>query len=111
MANRASVVFDPAATSPARLIETIRSSGYDALLPRLDAPTPKTSPPGALSIEASGRAWVTLAAGAAAMLLAMPLDSGMGPLGHSLMRLTTRLYAIPPSLLRWSCRVECRNQQ
>jgi Cu+-exporting ATPase len=125
MANRASVVFDPAATTPAKLIEAIRSSGYDAMLPRLDAPNSQTSPADALSAEDSGKAgtssdaptmkgasaptlslgwkpWVTLAAGAAAMLLAMPLDSQMGSFGRALMRIAPGLYAIPPSLLRWS---------
>ncbi len=35
------------------------------------------------------------------MLLAMPLDSGMGPLDHALMDLAPWLYALPPALLRW----------
>ena len=33
MANRASIVFDPAEASAQRLVEAIRSAGYDAVLP------------------------------------------------------------------------------
>jgi Cu+-exporting ATPase len=35
------------------------------------------------------------------MLLAMPLDSAMGPVDHGLMRLAPWLYALSPDLLRW----------
>ncbi|MGB9231187.1 MAG: heavy metal-associated domain-containing protein, partial [Terracidiphilus sp.] len=34
MAHRASVVFDPALAQPEKLVEAIRSAGYDAVLPR-----------------------------------------------------------------------------
>ncbi len=34
MANRASVVFDPALTHPEDLVEAIRKAGYDAVIPR-----------------------------------------------------------------------------
>jgi Cu+-exporting ATPase len=101
MANRASIVFDRAATTPANLIEAIRSAGYDAVLPRADSSASQASS-GDGSLSLGWKPFVTLAAGAAAMLLAMPLDSEMGPLDHSLMRLTPWLYALPSSLLRWS---------
>jgi len=102
MANKANVVFDPASTDPAHLVEAIRAAGYDAVLPRAGAVSSEPSPAGVLSFEASRNAWATLAAGAAAMLLAMPLDSEMGPLDHALMDLLPWLYAMPPALLRWS---------
>src|SRR5580658_534777 len=102
MANRASVVFDPALTAPANLIEAIRASGYDAVLPRADRAAAPPSSGDAITAAAARRAWVTLAAGAAAMLLAMPLDSEMGPLDHALMDLVPWLYAMPAALLRWS---------
>ena len=102
MANKANVVFDPASTDPAHLVEAIRAAGYDAVLPRAGAVSSEPSPAGVLSFEASRKAWATLAAGAAAMLLAMPLDSEMGPLDHALMDLLPWLYAMPPALLRWS---------
>jgi Cu+-exporting ATPase len=99
MAHRATVVFDPAVAAPAALIEAIRSAGYDAVLPRSDASS--AGPSDGLAAGAERKAWVTLAAGAAAMLLAMPLDSEMGSLDHALMRLLPWLYALPPDPLRW----------
>jgi Cu+-exporting ATPase len=102
MANRASVVFDPASTTPAHLIEAIRSAGYDAVLPRTSAPAAQPSSDDAIAAAAAHKAWATLAAGAAAMLLAMPLDSDMGPLDHALMGIAPWLYGLPPALLRWS---------
>jgi len=100
MANRASVVFDPEAAAPAALIEAIRAAGYDAVLPRPDATAEQASS----NADATGfrrKAWVTLVAGAAAMLLAMPLGTEMGSLDHALMRLFPWLFAIPQDLLRW----------
>src|ERR1700685_2619835 len=38
MAHRASVVFDPALAAPEKLVEAIRSAGYDAVLPRAGGP-------------------------------------------------------------------------
>jgi Cu+-exporting ATPase len=102
MANRASVVFDPTSTTPASLIEAIRGAGYEAVLPRADAAAAQPSSDDAISARAAGKAWVTLAAGAIAMLLAMPLDSEMGSLDHALMDNAPWLYAIPAALLRWS---------
>jgi len=101
MANRASVVFDPALTAPANLIEAIRGAGYDAVLPRADAGAARPSS-GDPTTAAARKAWVTLAAGAAAMLLSMSLDSEMGPLDRALMDIAPWLYAMPPAFLRWS---------
>jgi len=99
MANRASVVFDPSLATPESLVEAIRGAGYDAVLPRT-AEQPASAPPPA--DRANFRAWATLAAGAAAMLLSMPLDSSMGSLDHALMDMLPWLYQLPPALLRWS---------
>ena len=99
MANRASVVFNPAVATPAQLVEAVRAAGYDAVLPRADAASAE-----APSISGSGaerKAFATLIAGAAAMLLAMPLDAEMGALDHALMHLLPWLFALPPNLLRW----------
>jgi Cu+-exporting ATPase len=100
MAHRASVVFDPALAAPEQLVEAIRGAGYDAVLPRAG-----DSAAGAddreRTAESARKAWVTLAAGAAAMLLAMPLGSQMGALDHMLMRLLPWLYALPVEPLRW----------
>jgi P-type Cu+ transporter len=101
MANRAGVVFDPNATTPTKLIEAIRAAGYDAVLPRTGPLRAQSSSDDAKPIAAERRAWVAIFAGAVAMLLAMPLDSAMGPLDHALMRLAPWLYAVSPDVLRW----------
>jgi Cu+-exporting ATPase len=98
MAHRASVVFNPALATPAQLVEAIRAAGYDAVLPRSDT----SSQPAADSLAngAEYKAFAALIAGAAAMLLAMPLGTQMGPLDHTLMRVFPWFYALPPELLR-----------
>ena len=50
---------------------------------------------------AATKAWVTLGAGAAAMLLAMPLETEMGAGDAFLVRAFPWLYAIPAPALRW----------
>jgi Cu+-exporting ATPase len=100
MAHRASVVFDPAVAAPAALVEAIRGAGYDAVLPR-SGDSAAGSQAQDRSAESARKAGVTLAAGVAAMLLAMPLGSEMGALDHALMRLLPWLYALPQDLLRW----------
>jgi Cu+-exporting ATPase len=99
MAHRASVVFDPSIATPAQLVEAIRAAGYDAVLPRMDATAQSSSD--ALDYGAELKAYATLIAGAAVMLLAMPLGSEMGALDHALMRLLPWLFALPPEPLRW----------
>jgi Cu+-exporting ATPase len=98
MAHRASVVFDPALAAPMQLVEAIRGAGYDAVLPR-------SGDAGAHAEDAlakpAWKAWVTLAAGALAMLLAMPLGSQMGTPDRLLMRVLPWLYALPADGLRW----------
>jgi len=100
MAHRASVVFDPAVAAPDALVAAIRGAGYDAVLPRRADSGPAASDE-YREAESARKAWVTLVAGAVAMLLAMPLSSQMGPLDHALMRLLPWIYVLPPDLLRW----------
>jgi Cu+-exporting ATPase len=101
MAHRASIVFDPARIAPAQLVEAIRAAGYDAVLPRPGAST--ETPSNSLEAGAERKALAALIAGAAAMLLGMPLGTSqkMGALDHALMRLLPWLFALPPELLRW----------
>ncbi len=100
MAHRASVVFDPAVAGPDTLVRAIRGAGYDAVLPRA-GDTAQGQQSEERTAESGRKAWVTLAAGAAAMLLAMRLGSEMSAMDHGLMRLLPWLYAVPPELLRW----------
>jgi Cu+-exporting ATPase len=107
MANRASIVFDPAATTPAHLIQAIRSAGYDAVLPRSVASSAtKPEPELASEDRQSVQPWIVIGAGAGTMLLSMPLGQassrGMGTLDHALMRAMHWLYSIPPNPLRWA---------
>src|SRR5215469_13778658 len=82
MAHRARVDFDPAIAPPEKLIAAIRQAGYDAVLPRTESAEPeRESDAGSVR-----KAWVMLAAGVLAMILAMPLGSDMGAMDHLLMR-------------------------
>ena len=106
MGNRAHVVFDPAQVQPESLLSAIRSAGYDAVLPRTGEGAAQEDSLGMAGDAATSslqtKAWTTLIAGAAAMLLAMPLDSSMGALDHGLMRVLPWLFEIPHDVLRWS---------
>jgi Cu+-exporting ATPase len=99
IANRAQVDYDPLIATPDALIEAIRASGYDAVLPRADAASESSSD--LLAIGAERKALATLIAGAAAMLLAMPLGTQMGALDHVLMHVFPWLYTLSPEFLRW----------
>jgi P-type Cu+ transporter len=101
MAHRASVVFDPATAKPEQLVEAIRGAGYDAVLPRA-GDTAEHEHDHDHAGESSSKAWVTLTAGAAAMVLSMPLGSQMGGLDHWLMDVLPGLYSLPTRGLRWS---------
>jgi len=102
IAHRASIVFDPAIATPAALVQAIRNAGYDAVLPRADASSAEASS-NVLTDGAEWKALATLAAGAAAMLLAMPLGTEMGALDHDLMRLMPWLYVLPTSFCAGFC--------
>ncbi|HEX8712514.1 MAG TPA: cation transporter, partial [Terracidiphilus sp.] len=100
MGHRATVVFDPEKAAPEALVEAIRGAGYDAVLPRAGeegAEREDTS-----VAESARKAWVTLVAGAVAMVLAMPLGGEMGAVGRVQMHLLPWLYAADPNLLRWT---------
>jgi Cu+-exporting ATPase len=99
IANRAQVDYDPVIATPNALVEAIRAAGYDAVLPRSDASSQSSSD--SLTKDAERKAWATLIAGVAAMLLAMPLGPQMGALDHALMRVFPWFYALPPEYLRW----------
>ena len=101
MAHRASVVFDPVNAAPPQFVEAIRDAGYDAVLPR--AGDTAAYEPNAAADEGSAwlKAWVTLAAGAAAMVLSMPLDSEMSAPDRWLMRAAPWSYSLPGPMLRW----------
>ena len=102
MAHRASVVFNPALAAPQQLVDAIRGAGYDAVLPRVGDSGARVEDAASGAIGgATTKAWVTLAAGAAAMLLAMPLETKMGGLDVFLMRTFPGLNAIPAQALRW----------
>ena len=97
LGHRASVVFDRAFAQPEQLVEAIREAGYDAVLPREgDGARADNAMTGATL-----KAWVTLAAGAVAMLLAMPLSAKMSAFDSFLARLLPWIYDIPASALRW----------
>jgi Cu+-exporting ATPase len=98
MAHRARVTFDPAVAKPEELIAAIREAGYDAVLPRTGGGVETEQ----LSAGPALKAYTMLAAGAAAMLVAMPLGSEMGAVDHALKRALPWLYAASPNLLRWS---------
>ncbi|HEY1984914.1 MAG TPA: heavy metal translocating P-type ATPase [Terracidiphilus sp.] len=102
MAHRASVVFDPARSRPEALLEAIRGAGYDAVLPRTDAEAGQSDDADSgTERKAEMKAATMLVAGAAAMLLGMPLGAEMGAVDHALMRALPWLYAVPPGALRW----------
>ena len=104
MAHRASIVYDPLLAKPQQLVEAIRGAGYDAVLPRPGA-TGSDPSSDTLSRQAGLKAWTALGSGAAAMLLAMPLNMSpnqeMGALDHALMRVLPWLYELPADALRW----------
>jgi Cu+-exporting ATPase len=103
MAHRASVVFDPAQTQPETLVKAIQAAGYDAALPRAgdSSSTVKDDE----TAGSARRAWVTITAGAAAMVLAMPIESQMSATGNErmgwLMRVLPWFYALPANWVRW----------
>jgi len=102
MRHQAAVEFDPASIAPDALVSTIRDAGYDAVLPHVA----ETGHAGHSEGEA-GAGWkaaVTIVAGAAAMLLSMPLGmmGQSGWLDQALMRPLPWLYRWPHAPLRWA---------
>jgi Cu+-exporting ATPase len=99
IANRAQVDYDPLIATPGALVEAIRAAGYDAVLPRPDASSQTSTD--SLADGAERKAISTLIAGAAAMLLSMPLGMNEGAVDHALMGIFPWLFAVPPEFLRW----------
>jgi Cu+-exporting ATPase len=101
MRHRAQVEFDPRLTGAPGLVQAIRDSGYDAVLPRASASVGnKDDAEKAAGWKAAG----TIAAGVAAMLFSMPLGAAMGAGGLDgwLMRWMPWLYSLPQAGLRWT---------
>ena len=101
MRHRAAVEFDPRITGPAALIEAVRESGYDAVLPR-SADSGSQNDKSDEELKAGWKAAATIAAGVAAMLFSMPLGAPMGAQDDGLMRVMPWLYQLPQSALRWA---------
>ena len=110
MRHRAAIEFDPVLTRPHSLIQAIRDSGYDAVLPRDTSSNPSDSQNNRIESKAGWKAALTILAGIAAMLFAMPLGMAMGTqpgaldrmMDAWLMRWMPWLYRLPQSPLRWS---------
>ena len=100
MGHRATVVFDPAKAAPETLVQAIRGAGYDAVLPRVGEHEAHREDESVA--ESARKAWVTLIAGAVAMVLAMPLGGAMGVVDRVQTHLLPWLYAADPNVLRWS---------
>ncbi|HUH61456.1 MAG TPA: heavy metal translocating P-type ATPase [Terracidiphilus sp.] len=100
MAHRASVIFDPAIAPPQKLVDAVRSAGYDAVLPRADPLTSARESDGE-ALSAARKAGATLAAGAVAMLLSMPLSHEAGAMDRAMMRALPWLFSLPVEPLRW----------
>ena len=122
MMKRAAITFDPARITPARLVAAVHESGYEAKLPEpgLDVIAEQEARDRAQDAEYRGfrrKAAVSLLAGAAAMVLSMPLmgrghaagaasvdpfmDWAMGHLTPPLRAVLPGLYAVPPAALTW----------
>lgn len=102
MTHSARVVFDPKMADPAELIEAVVKAGYDATLPADEATATSTEAPTDGEKGLRAKAIATLIAGAAAMLLSMPLMSPEGHSGihHGFKMVLPWLYAIPLQAIR-----------
>jgi Cu+-exporting ATPase len=105
MRHRATVNFNPQITGPDGLVQAIRNSGYDAVLPRAEAASLSTSKHTAES-GAGWKAALTILAGIAAMFFSMPLGMAMmnrlSEPDTMLQRIAPWLYELPQSPLRWT---------
>jgi Cu+-exporting ATPase len=122
MLQSAAVRYDPTQVSPERLVEAIRETGYGAQLPdealtALDEQQARDDANAEEQGELRTRVIVSLAAGAVAMILSMPLmsraDHGhavsadpfmswvMSVFTPALQRVAPWLYAIPAAALSW----------
>ncbi len=106
MRQRARVDFDPSVTEPQKLVEAIRASGYEAVLPRTAQVSGRDeAAEQAQERRAGWKAAVTIAAGAAAMVAGMPLGmlpgAEMGWFERGLMRAWPWVYSLPRAELGW----------
>jgi Cu+-exporting ATPase len=126
MTASAAVTFDPKATSPAALVDAIRETGYGAELPRpestaFDEQSARDRAQDEEFRAMRGKALVSLAAGALAMILSMPLMAAgahslaghggpvadpfmrwaMTSMSPALERLAPWLYGLDPGVLSW----------
>ena len=124
MLHSATVTYDPAVVPVAGLLAAVRDIGYEAELPAKDDAFGAPAAHAAADAQVDGAAWlkagVSLAAGAAAMVLGVPLMApvagahthgitpdpfmqwvmtGMAP---SLQTWLPWLYAVPPSVINWT---------
>jgi Cu+-exporting ATPase len=120
MTNRATVVYDPAATAPERLVETIRGTGYGAELPSPDASPDEALDAQDAAHEEAGRDLrrklaVSAVVAVVSMIVSMPLADLEGhggaadPLMALMMPLTAALVrgipwmaSVPTDAWRWS---------
>ncbi len=93
MHHRARITFNPSITQPEHLIHAVREAGYDAAMPEAHEHDDVGSE-GTLKV----RAFATLFAGAAAMLLSMPLMHA----DTMLARILPWLFRIPHTALEYS---------
>jgi Cu+-exporting ATPase len=101
MTNDATVAYDPSRTSPEALVDTIKSTGYGASLPTPGASAmaeqdARDAARAAELAELRRRVYVSLALGAIAMLLSMPLMTAYAHLG---------LEHVADPFMRWAMRV------
>ncbi len=103
MLQNATVTFDPGLTSPNRLVDVVRDSGYEAALPKADETAAEAQADLDAQQAVEYRSYLTKAIasvllGAAAMVVSMPLMSGH-PVVDPLMRWSSRVLSAP--LARW----------
>ena len=124
MLHSATVTYDPAVVPVAGLLAAVRDIGYEAELPAKDDAFGAPAAHAAADAQVDGAAWlkagVSLAAGAAAMVLGVPLMApvagahthGITPdpfmqwvmtrMAPSLQIWLPWLYAVPPSVINWT---------
>src|SRR5579859_3034001 len=103
MRHRAAVEFDSRLTRPEALVEAVRGSGYDAVLPRAGTAESRGSRDREAERKAGWKALITIVAGAAAMVFSMPLGmaaSQIGGMDAALMLAMPWLYELPETPLR-----------
>jgi Cu+-exporting ATPase len=95
MSHRARILYDAVATTPSALVEAIRKSGYDAVLPR-STDTPAQKQESAPVVQAI----VTIVAAALVMVFSMPLEPMHSRFDHALMLALPSLYTLPTGPLK-----------